>query len=138
MSISSSFPDLMANISRSITYAIGNNLRATTLLGKSTTTEQFISISWPWIALPMSEAFMGIIFLISTILLSKYRGVKTWKSSSILPLLIQVEGWERKDLVAASLDGIERKSKRIHDLVQVGEDIYTFVNADESEIHQKG
>ncbi|KAF2137036.1 uncharacterized protein K452DRAFT_199136, partial [Aplosporella prunicola CBS 121167] len=118
---SSSFPDLMANISRGLTYAIGSNLRATTLLGNSTTTEQFVSISWPWIALPMSEAFMGILFLISTILVSKRRGVTTWKSSSILPLLIQVEGWEKEDLVAASLDGIERKSKRMHGLVQAGE-----------------
>lgn len=119
--ISTSVTGMLANISTSMTYAIGNNPSASKVTGKVITQEQFIRVSWYWIILPVAEILMGLAFLAATILYTQRKGVTTWKSSPVFPFFTRLEGWEDASLSVASLKDIEMQSGKMRGILRPGE-----------------
>lgn len=116
--------ETIANISTSITYAIGASKFANQTLGFAVTTEQYIHVRWAWIAPPIAIVVMGAVFLILTIVHTMRAGVTSWKSSSILPLFAHLDGWDEDGLRAAAgpVKGLERKAKAMCGMVRVDRD----------------
>lgn len=119
--ISPSVTGMLANISTSMTYAIGNNPSGSKVIGKVITEEQFIRVSWYWIILPVAEILMGLAFLGATILYTQRKGITTWKSSPVFPFFTRLEGWEDSSLSVASLKEIEMQSGKMWGVLRPGQ-----------------
>jgi hypothetical protein len=65
----------VASNARSMTYAIGQSLSGTTLEGKTITSEQYIRVDWPRIALHLAEVVMSIAFMVCTLTHTQRKGV---------------------------------------------------------------
>ncbi|KAF2133159.1 hypothetical protein P153DRAFT_353569 [Dothidotthia symphoricarpi CBS 119687] len=123
--------DTMASISVSMTYAFGQSPSGTKLEGESITSEQYILVHWPWISLPLAEIVMGIAFLICTLAHTRRKGVVAWKSSGIVPMLTVMDGWDTKDLRAASWREVEKRSEHMRGLLETSrEDVQYFKRMD--------
>lgn len=120
--VSPSVTGMLANISTSMTYAIGNNPSASFVTGMVITQEQFIRVSWYWIILPVVEILMGLAFLGATILYTQRKGVTTWKSSPVFPFFTRLEGWEDSSLSVASLKEIKMQSGKMWGILRSGEE----------------
>ncbi|KAK0615485.1 hypothetical protein DIS24_g11764 [Lasiodiplodia hormozganensis] len=124
--------ETIANVSTSITYAFGTAKTANQTLGFAVTTEQYIHVRWAWLTLSLAVVLMGVALLALTIVYSVRSGVTSWKSSSILPLFAQLDGWSEDYLRAATgpVKELERKAKMMCGVVEVDGDAgkVLFVN----------
>lgn len=133
--------ETIANISTSITYAFGTSEYANQTHGFALTTEQYIHVRWAWLALPIAVVLMGCALLALTIVQTMRMGVTSWKSSSILPLFTQFDGWGKDDLHVATgpVKGLEQKAKGMRGTIELDKDAgrVLFVNAsyDAARIH---
>jgi hypothetical protein len=100
-------------IAQSITYEFGRGSGGTKLVGKIVESELYIEVNWPWIVLPLAEVVMGIAFMACTLVYNHRMGVAVWKSSSIIPLLTVLHGWENEELEAASPRTLKERSRRM-------------------------
>ncbi|KAI0848145.1 hypothetical protein F5Y00DRAFT_262777 [Daldinia vernicosa] len=128
---SPSIEETVRNITESMTYAIGDSHNATQIAGDAITFEQFISVSWPWVILPLVEVLMGLILLVLTLHITKRGDMASWKSSSLVPFLIQNKGWEHEDLSDLSIKGIESISQRMRGSLQYNMGAAMFIRVDE-------
>ncbi|KAB2573362.1 hypothetical protein DBV05_g7982 [Lasiodiplodia theobromae] len=119
--VSPNVAEMLANISTSMTYAIGNNPSGSKVAGKVIIQEQFIRVSWYWIILPVAEILMGLAFLGATILYTQRKGVTIWKSSPVFPFFTRLEGWEDSSLSVASLKEIETRSGKMWGILRPGD-----------------
>lgn len=60
---------------------------------------------------------MGIAFFLITLVHTKRAGVLAWKSSVIVPLLIALDGWDYKNLRAATWKEVEDQSEQMRGLL---------------------
>ncbi|OJD28631.1 acid phosphatase protein [Diplodia corticola] len=113
-------------------YGIGTSSSANRTLGFAVTTEQYIHVRWAWITLPVAVVVMGIMLLVLAIVHTKRSGVTSWKSSSILALFAQLDGWDEDDLrpAAGPVKGLERQAKGMSAVIKVdgGAGKVLFVN----------
>lgn len=106
-------PDIVNSITRSMTYAIGQSPGNTRLRARVIDTEQYIRVHWLWIILPLVEVVMSVAFLVCTLIQTQQTGVAAWKSSSIVPFLTVIAGWDNKELAATSLRDINERSRHM-------------------------
>lgn len=88
---SSNLSDTVANITQSITYALGVSNSSEETLGTALTNEQYIHVRWPYITFPLFVVAMGNAFLAWTLFYISFNKSMAWKSSSIVPLLANTE-----------------------------------------------
>jgi hypothetical protein len=98
------------SIAQSMTYELGRGPSGTKLKGTVTSSEQYIHVNWLWIILPFAEIVMAIAFMACTLIYNQRMGVTVWKSSSIVPLLSVLVGWDNKELGATSLRDLNKRS----------------------------
>jgi hypothetical protein len=98
-------------IARSMTYALGQSLSGTNLEGETITSEQYIRVDWPWIALPLARVVMSIAFMVCTLIHTLRKSVTPWKSSNTVSLLIGMVGWGDNKLEATSWRDVKERSK---------------------------
>ena len=111
---STNLTETVAMISSSMTYAFGQSPSGTEVPGQAIASEQYISVKWPWLSLPLIEVIMGIAFLVCTLVYTRQRGVIAWKSSGIVPLVTTMDGWDSRELRATSWRDMEKRSKSMH------------------------
>lgn len=103
----------VASIAESMTYALGQSPSAVKSAGQTIHSEQYILVHWPWIILPLSEVVMTLAFMVCTLIHTHRMGVTVWKSSSIVPLLTVMVGWDNRELGATSLRDFDKRSKHM-------------------------
>jgi hypothetical protein len=109
-------------ISTSMTYAFGQAPSSAKLPGRTITTEQYVRVHWVWICVPVAEVIMGIAFFAATLVHTWRRGVAAWKSSAIVPLLTQMEGWRIEESRMGSAREVEMRAKQMKGLLERNED----------------
>ena len=125
---SSNLIETLNMIGTSMTYAMGQSPTGEKLVGQAMTTEQYISVKWAWISLPLIEVTMGIALLACTLIHTRRRRVIAWKSSSIVPLFTVISGWNSGDLGAASWRQVQKRAEGMRGiLVPYGDDMQTFI-----------
>jgi hypothetical protein len=103
----------IASIAESMTYALGQSPSAIKSAGETIHSEQYILVHWPWIILPLLEVVMTLAFMVCTLIHTHRMGVTVWKSSSIVPLLTVMVGWDNRELGATSLRDFDKRSKHM-------------------------
>ncbi|KAK3356523.1 hypothetical protein B0T25DRAFT_136485 [Lasiosphaeria hispida] len=101
--VTSSIADMISNYIRS--SKTGDNAVAGVVLGRSWAGETFIYVRWGWLVLPLVEALLVIILLLSTILSAKLSGIPLLGSS---PLGLLFYGLDCRALDTAK--GLEGKT----------------------------
>jgi hypothetical protein len=119
---STNFAETAAMISTSMTYALGQAPSGTQVNGHVISTEQYIQVNWPWIILPLGEVVMGVALLVCTSIHTWRRGIRAWKSSSIIPVLTTMDGWDSRDLRATAWRDLEKRSKHMYGLFGLSEE----------------
>lgn len=108
----------MERISDSMTYTLGQSPSGIELPGQTITPEQYVHVNWEWIVLPIVEVAMGIAFLAATLLQSWRKDVVAWKSSAIIPLLTEMEGWRTGEVRTGSAWEVEKRVKGMMGLLE--------------------
>lgn len=114
---STNLPRTVADISRSVNYALGQAPSAEDVQGRTIEPEQYIQVHWLWIILPVAEITMAIAFLLATLVRTSRAGVLAWKSSAIVPLLIALDGWDYSNLRTATWKEVEGQAEFMHGLL---------------------
>jgi hypothetical protein len=104
-----------------MTYAIGQAQSGKEVHGQFISTEQYIQVNWPWIILPLLEVVMAVALLICTLVHTQRKGVLSWKSSAIVPMMTAMEGWDDKELQATSLRDIEKRPEHMRGQMEANE-----------------
>jgi hypothetical protein len=87
------YPDDLGNHMDRLSVAITNVIRSSgdteSVLGKSYTMENYVSVRWEWSSLPLGLLFLSLVFLMATVVkTSREEGrVSVWKTSAIATLL---------------------------------------------------
>jgi Protein of unknown function (DUF3176) len=83
-----------------------------TVNGSVAVPEVYVRIRWEWFALPTLLTFSGIVFLVITIVISKRRKVRLWKSSALALLYHGLEDDILNDQpVADAISGMEQTAR---------------------------
>lgn len=114
---SSDIGDTMASIGRILTYALAHGPSASLVAGQSLYSEQHVRVNWWWIILPLAEVYMGMTLLVCTIIHTWLQGVAVWKSSAIVPMLTNIDGWNSKDVRDQSVNDLEKNSKSMRGIL---------------------
>ena len=75
----------LADVATALTVMMAN-ASADQILGEIGTSEAFVRVRWPWIAFPFVVAFLGLSFVLLTVVETKRQRVQIWKESG-LPLI---------------------------------------------------
>lgn len=118
---STNLSQTVAMISDSMTYAMGQSPSGIKLPGQAITTEQYIRVNWGWIGLSIGEVSMGIAFFITTLIHTWRRKIATWKSSAMILLLTEMEGWHPGDIRMGSAREIEKRANEMRGLLESSE-----------------
>lgn len=119
---SSNLSETVANITQSITYALGVSNSSNETLGTALTTQPYIHVRRPFITFPLSVIVIGIAFLIWTLVYISFNKPMAWKSFNIVPLLARTE---LRDETMMSLlhseSGITARAREIHGRLEMRE-----------------
>lgn len=121
----------VADISKSMSYAIAQAPSGEILEGEAFVSELYIRVQWPWIILPLAEVIMSIALLACTLGYTQHKGVPAWKSSGIVPLLTVMMGWDSTELRGTSAREVKNRSQYMRgQLVTKHQDMPAFCRAD--------
>ncbi|KAH0434555.1 hypothetical protein CcaCcLH18_05298 [Colletotrichum camelliae] len=104
-------PELMNNISNSMTEAFRTSANHTVLDGVAMSSVTYIEIVWPRLILPISLIILTSGMLIVTIIRNKQRGMPSWKSSSLALLFHDLDGWDVSKTQATGPEEVEERAK---------------------------
>lgn len=105
------FPELMNNVSNSMTEAFRISANKTVLEGVATSSVTYIEIVWPRLILPISLIILTSAVLIITIVRNKQRGMPSWKSSSLALLFHELDGWGVSETQTTGPEEVEGRAK---------------------------
>lgn len=105
------FPKMMDHIADSMTNAVHQGRKSTTLIGSVQVVEQRIHVRWPWLILPAPLVLCSMLFLAASIIFAAERHKAVWKSSTIPTLFHGLSGWDDNDLRDIDMAGMERRAK---------------------------
>lgn len=102
---------------RSLSSALTTHARSkvchASAAGKTWTTESFVRVRWPWMALPIALVVLGFIFLVVTMVKTKNQYI--WKSSPLALLFSDLSVDAPHSIRARpSLSGMEDTSKKMN------------------------
>lgn len=113
---------LMANIAESMTDVIRNSANSTATPGTGYDTVTFISVSWPFVALPWLVEVLTFVLLVATIVNSRGDGLPAWKSSNAAMLFHGLAGWNTPETMAAIANPAELAAQTQNLRARVGLD----------------
>jgi hypothetical protein len=101
-----SLSEVMNNLAASLTK-LSLDVSNETANGEVHVSEVFVVVTWEWLILPGAVEIFGVIFLLSTVVLSRRRGVGLWKTSILVPLYHGFEDHLRPEDVGEDLAKID-------------------------------
>lgn len=105
-------------VSTFMTYAFNTGISSIKLSGRSITTEQYIKVHWAWISVPVAEVIMGIAFFAATLVHTWRSGIVAWKSSTVVPLFTQIDGWRIEESRTGSAREVGKRAKAMRGLLE--------------------
>ncbi|KAJ5819487.1 hypothetical protein N7474_005078 [Penicillium riverlandense] len=104
------FEKIITNVAASLTK-LGLEKTNYSVNGTVHITEVFVSVQWPWLALPALLVLIGTIFVIATIAVNRRSNAPLWKSSALAPLYHGLERFEKDEYMTASI--MEKAAERV-------------------------
>ena len=118
LSLSTNVTQMMADIAESMRNALLNNALGNDTVGQrqgtSYSMEVFISVRWPWIALPLILVFSSIVLLILVMIQSSKRGTMVWKSSILALLFHGLEPMDEDEVPTHRIAEMSRRAKELN------------------------
>lgn len=110
---SSNIPMMMENIATALTNVIRDSSNFT-VVGQVGQTHIYVTVIWPWIALPAFLVIASIIFLMLAMYESKRNGARVWRTSELALLFHGRKVWDEEGLQALRrVSDMERAASEI-------------------------
>ena len=86
-------------------------------LGSTMVAKTYIKVTWYWLVLPVFLWILAVIMFVGTVIKTKRAGVRTWRTSTLAPLLLGLgigdEQKQKVEQLPMTADGLQKKAEEI-------------------------